>query len=389
MLVETNVPPVAGRAARSPSGVVAAIVAFAAVAPAILMTAPAVAAQLALQLRLDPAHIGNLFSVELGAMSLASLPAYLWMRRVDWRHAAAFWALVFIGANLASAAAPTYAALLGLRALSALGGGSLMVLCLASAARMANPDRVYGLWVMGQLVLGAAGLVVLPGLFAHHGLTALYALLALLMAAALPLARRFPAGGPDIPADGARMAHGGAGWTVFATGIAALLAFYMGLGGVWTFIGAVAQVAAIPVDASGQVLAVATLCGIAGAALAAWIGQRGSRVPVLLAGYGLMLAAIALLAGRPGIVRYAAAAFLFKFAWTFALPFILASLAAADRSGRLINAANLVIGGGLALGPLLAGHLIQAAGLDPMLAAGFALGTLSLILLATLVRRTH
>jgi predicted MFS family arabinose efflux permease len=102
-----------------------------------------------------------------------------------------------------------------------------------------------------------------------------------------------------------------------------------------------------------------------------------------------MLAAIALLAGQPGIVRYAAAAFLFKFAWTFALPFILASLAAADRSGRLINAANMVIGGGLALGPLLAGHLIQAGGLNPMLAAGFALGTLSLILLATLVRRAN
>lgn len=386
MLVDTNAPAVAGHATRSLSGPVAAIIAFAAVAPAILMTAPAVAAQLALQLQLDPARIGNLFSAELGAMSLATLPAYAWMRRVDWRHAAAFWALVFIGANLASAAAPSYAALLGLRALSALGGGSLMVLCLASAARMPNPDRVYGLWVMGQLVLGAAGLAVLPGLFAHFGLTALYVLLAILMAAALPLARRFPAGGPDTAAAGPRTSQGG-GWMVLVIGIAALLGFYMSLGGVWTFIGAIAQAASIPADASGQVLAVATLCGIAGAALAAWIGQRGSRMPVLLAGYALMLGAIALLAGQPGIVRYAAAAFLFKFAWTFALPFILASLAAADRSGRLINAANLVIGGGLALGPLLAGHLIQAGGFTPMLATGFALGTLSLVLLAVLVRR--
>jgi predicted MFS family arabinose efflux permease len=386
MLVDTNAPAVAGHATRALSGPVAAIIAFAAVAPAILMTAPAVAAQLALQLQLDPARIGNLFSAELGAMSLATLPAYAWMRRVDWRHAAAFWALVFIGANLASAAAPSYAALLGLRALSALGGGSLMVLCLASAARMPNPDRVYGLWVMGQLVLGAAGRAVLPGLFAHYGLTALYVLLAILMAAALPLARRFPTGGPDTAAAGPRAPQAG-GWMVLVIGIAALLGFYMSLGGVWTFIGAIAQAASIPADASGEVLAVATLCGIAGAALAAWIGQRGSRMPVLLAGYALMLAAIALLAGRPGIARYAAAAFLFKFAWTFALPFILASLAAADRSGRLINAANLVIGGGLALGPLLAGHLIQAGGFVPMLATGFALGMLSLVLLAVLVRR--
>jgi MFS family permease len=66
---------------------------------------------------------------------------------------------------------------------------------------------------------------------------------------------------------------------------------------------------------------------------------------------------------------------LFKFSWTFILPFILATLADIDHSGKLMNATNLVIGGGLAIGPALAGQLIAANG-----------GSLHiLLLLATLV----
>jgi hypothetical protein len=80
--------PVAEKLLSQPSGLVftarllAAIVIFAAVAPGILMTAPAVAAQLASEWQLTPAEIGYLFSAELGAMSLATLPAWWWMSRL-------------------------------------------------------------------------------------------------------------------------------------------------------------------------------------------------------------------------------------------------------------------------------------------------------------------
>ncbi|MCR3817277.1 MFS transporter, partial [Pseudomonas aeruginosa] len=74
----------------------AAIVVFAAITPTILMTAPAVAAQLAAQWQLSPARVGDLFSVELGAMRLATLPAFHWLKRVDWRHAALLAGLLFI-----------------------------------------------------------------------------------------------------------------------------------------------------------------------------------------------------------------------------------------------------------------------------------------------------
>ncbi|KTG52776.1 hypothetical protein BGP86_20980 [Klebsiella pneumoniae] len=99
-------------------------------------------------------------------------------------------------------------------------------------------------------------------------------------------------------------------------------------------------------------------------------------------GYGLLIVSVGLLIGQPLLVRYAIAALLFKFTWTFVLPFILARVAGLDNSGRLMNSINLVIGGGMAAGPALAGALLQHfASADPLLAAAGVCALLSLILI--------
>ena len=361
-------------ASHTPWQQLAAIVLFAAITPTILMTAPAVAAQLAAQWQLSPSQIGDLFSVELGAMSLATLPALWWLKCVSWRVAALGAAVLFITANLLSMLADTYTHLLILRFASALAGGSLMILCLASAATTANPSRVYGLWVMGQLVVGAIGLAVLPGLFERYGLEACYLILAGLMTVLLPLAWNFPSTSP-APQAAAMTALPGSRWKA-AVGVAAVLAFYISLGGVWTFIGALGASAGISAQHSGEILAIATVMGIAGAACVSLIGTRLPRLPLLLAGYALMAAAVLLLLGQPTLVRFALAALLFKFAWTFILPLILACLADLDHSGKLMNASNLVIGGGLAIGPAIAGRLIEASGGFAVLLVGGAVITL-------------
>ncbi|WP_431484545.1 MFS transporter [Pseudomonas solani] len=335
-----------------------AIVLFAAIVPCVLMAAPAIATQYALQLGLGPAQIGQLFSAELAAMSLATLPAYLWQPRLDWRRVARGAALLFIVANLASAWASAFHPLMALRVVSALAGGTLMVLCIASAAQSQDRDRVYGLWVMGQLVLGAIGLWLLPPLFERFGLQALYLGLALLMLLCLPLAGSFQGVTPATRT--LERASGGIGWRALLA-LFAVLAFYVGLSGVWTFIGSIAGAAAIDPASSGRILAVATLLGIAGSACAALIGKRWPRGAMLLLGYALMTGAVLLLLDQPGVARFATAALVFKYTWTFALPFILACLADLDRDGRLMNTTNLLIGGGLALGPAIAGPLLESS----------------------------
>lgn len=366
---------------RNPSpALLAAVVLFAAITPAVLLTAPAIASQLAAQLQLQPARIGDLFAVELGAMSLATLPSLVWLKRVDWRLAGLLAALGFILANLASAQVADYRTLLVLRGLSAFCGGSLMILCLSCAAGMPNPSRAYGIWVLGQLVLGAVGLSVLPHLYQAYGLGAGYLALAALMLLALPLVRAFPPGAHAVVSDRhARPAP--SRWKV-AAAVLGLFGFYVALSAVWTFAGAIGERAGLAATLGGEVLAVATLAGIAGAACASLVGERWRRERQLAAGFALMAAAILLLLGDPPLARFALAALLFKFTWTYALPFILACLAELDASGQLMSLSNLVIGAGLALGPAIGGRLIGAdGGFQGLLPAAAALVVLSLPLI--------
>lgn len=366
-------------ATRQPLGLLAAIVLFAAITPAVLLMAPAIAAQLASQWHLSPTQIGDLFSAELGAMSLATLPAIWWLKHIDWRRAALCSAVLFIVANLLSMLAHDYSLLLMARFGSALAGGSLMIICLASAAASPSPSRAYGFWVMGQLVLGAVGLSLLPMLFQRFGLGACYLILALLMTLCLPLARCFPAGAAR-PASDAPKAPA-ISWLKASLGILGILTFYISLSGVWTFIGAIGSQSGLSAQTNGDILAVATLMGIVGALCATLFGDRLPRSALLLLGYGLMAGSVLALLGQPQLARFALAALVFKFTWTFILPLILARMAEMDRSGRLMNASNLVISAGLAIGPTLAGRLIESSGgFQGLLLGGAVITLLSLAL---------
>ncbi|MGC5703297.1 MFS transporter [Pseudomonas sp. NFXW11] len=373
--------------AQQPLGLLAAIVLFAAITPAVLLMAPAIAEQLASQWQLSPAQIGDLFSAELGAMSLATLPAIWWLKHLDWRRAALSSALLFITANLLSMLADTYPLLLLARFCSALAGGSLIIICLASAAASPTPSRAYGFWVMGQLVLGGIGLSLLPMLFARFGLGACYLILALLMLLCLPLVRRFPSGA----AQGSNQAGKAPpiAWTKAGLGILGILTFYISLSGVWTFIGSIGSQAGLSPQSNGEILAVATLMGIVGALCATLFGDRLPRPLLLLLGYGLMATSVLLLLGQPQLARFALAALVFKFTWTFILPLILARMAEMDRSGRLMNASNLVISAGLAIGPGIAGRLIESSGGFQGLLLGASAITLLSLLLVLACRHTH
>ncbi|RQT55045.1 MFS transporter [Burkholderia cepacia] len=382
-----------GRASAFARSTLVALVVFAAITPLLLLVAPAVAGQLATQLGLSASQIGTYFFVELGAFSLATVPSYLWLGRIDARRVAAFAIALFSAGNLLTALwMPGFVALLALRAVTALGGGSLMVLCMTSAATSENSDRMYGLWVVGQLIAGAIGLFVLPHVFAAFGLRALYVALAGLALLAAPLSRGFPSslGARTAPAQHARGAAARTPQGLIVLAIGAVLTFYLAIGSVWTFASRAAAEAGLDPQSTGNVLAIASVMGIAGAALASCAGGRLARRAMLTAGYALLAASLVALAVMRQAGGYSAAIFAFKFAWTFVLPFILATVAQIDSSGRLVATLNFVIGAGLAAGPLLAGLMLDAGGtMHALFTAATAVAIVSFAALRHIDRRTH
>ncbi|GAA3743326.1 putative MFS family arabinose efflux permease [Spinactinospora alkalitolerans] len=344
-------------------GRTALIVSFSALAASVLLVAPAVATQLQLQLGLSPTQTGDLFAVELGATSIASLPALYWIRKANLRMAALAFGLVFTVGSVVSAFVAGFETLVLVRAVTSFAGGSLMVLTMSLAAQARNRDRVFGWWAVGQIALGAVGLAVLPPLFGAFGVGAFYLFMAVLMALSLPLIRFLPMrpltrsmeDGPMGDAQNPNIAK------VVAALVACLL-FYVALISVWTFMGGFAEAAGIAPETSSRILSTATIIGVVGSFGATMVGGSINRRISLLGGYCAMALSITLLFGVDNALRFGAAAAILKFAWPWTLPFLMSTLADLDPLGRATNLANLAIGGGLALGPLMAGRVVEATG---------------------------
>jgi MFS transporter, DHA1 family, inner membrane transport protein len=367
---------------------VASVVALAAVISAMLLIAPVVVGALITRYGFTPQQAGLTISVELGAMSLAALPSLIWLPSAPWRWIIVAALLTMIAGNLLCAFVGSFAALAALRTLTGFAGGSIMVICLRLIATSRETERNFGWWTVGQLVLGAAGLAVLPRLIPQIGLRGLFFGLAGCLALCLVATRWIPErdAGRNPGVAGSRGTLGGTA----LLSLGAILVFYVALSGLWTYVERIGAAAGLSPARIGDNLTIASLCGVAGCGTAAFLGGTLGRKTPLLGGYMLMLVSILCFAGSPSPLRYILAACGFKYAWTFALPYILASASDLDRDGRLMALSNLVIGCGLAIGPA-----IIAAMLDERLDYGVSITTavvgvvLSLLLLMLSLRKSR
>ena len=376
-------------AARTDStrAMVLSAVLLSAFASAMLLIAPLIVGALITLYGFSPQQAGLTISIELGAMSLAGLPALAWMPRLPWRPFITGALLLLVAGNVACAFAHSFAELASLRFLTGLGGGTLMVVAMAAIERTPNTERNFGWWTVGQLIVGAVGLTVLPRVMPALGLRGLFFALAALFALGLLAVRTMPHGA-DATVSGARPTAA-APWRVLLA-LAGILLFYVALSGVWTFMERIGAAAAIQAKTIGNDLTLASLCGIAGCLSATWLGARVGRIGPLVGGLALLVGSITLLLGELSQAQFLIASCGFKFAWTFVLPFMLAGTASLDTSGRILALANLMIGCGLALGPaIVAAALGTPANYSVALWVGVAGGLLSLTLLLFSLRAQH
>ncbi|HJV98789.1 MAG TPA: MFS transporter [Arthrobacter sp.] len=352
----------APRSSATDRGTYTYIAVFSAVLYSVLLIAPVIAGKLVEQFGLTPVQVGTLFSLELGSFSLATVPAYLWLRRMNLRTASYLFTAIVIAGNIASGFLDDFGYLVAARVVTSLAAGSITVIILTLSGRTGNPSRAFGIFVVFQLAMGALILAVFPTVYAGTGVAAIYWTLAGLAMLCLLVVNRIDGEvlRKSMPAAAAETKR----VPVFraAAGMAAVLLFYVALSGVWSFIAQISAGAGIDLSASSLILSLATVAGILSALVATALGDSPRRRLYLLAGYIGMALSIALLIGAPALMRFAIAAVIFKFAWTFILPYLLSTLSDLSSGGHLMNTTNLMIGGGFSIGPIVGGALIQSGG---------------------------
>lgn len=341
----------------------------ASVAAIVLLTAPALVGAFITDFNLTPQQAGYIISVDMAGMALATIPAMFWLNRISWRTVAFASLLLNACFHLMSAFTDSYETLLIARFFAGFFAGSIMSVCLASLGLTLQKERNFGYWVMGQLILGSVGLAIIPPIITLWGLSSIYLCLAAFTILLLALVRFLPMGhlinneqsvGTQTRLGKRRLVFGG-------MGVIAIYCFYVALSGVWTYIGLIGYSSGISADSVGYYLSIASLSGIFGAISASYIGENWGRNKPVTFGFISIAIALILLLGTIHPIQYLVATGVFKYAWTFILPFMMAALSSLDASGRVIVTTNLLIGAGLATGPLISASLINDGSYTPII----------------------
>ncbi|WP_338111300.1 MFS transporter [Novacetimonas pomaceti] len=343
-----------------------AIAVFAGLANASLLCAPVIATQLMTELGLDARKVGLFFSMEFGGYCLAGLGGRWLLPGMPWRLIVLVSvAVVIMGDLIAILCLHYFIALLFVRLITATFSAMLGIVAMSSANRRVDRGRAYGIYILGQCMTGVIGLALLPALFTHYGIRSYFILLPMLFIALSWLGLFLARGGT-----GTRPANDGhvsisSGFPVLLRRIAVLL-FYMGLSGVWTFSGAISARAGINALHGGALMSGAAFAGVMGSALAAWYGRRPNINGAMFMGYGVLIGALLILM-LPTMGAFIAGIVSFKFAWTFVIPFIFATIGQQDRKGEVIAEVNLLAGLGLSVAPWLAGQIVAFGNLPTLL----------------------
>ncbi|RLA52512.1 MAG: hypothetical protein DRR42_07345 [Gammaproteobacteria bacterium] len=359
-------------------GTMATLLLIGALVMAILLLAPIVVGAYITELGFSVQQAGYLISADMAGIGFATIPALFWLPRFSWHLVFKISLLATIALHIASALTGDFTQLLAIRFFCGLGSGTIVAVCIVCFGLTRHPDRVYALWVAGQLLIGAFGLAVLPHVMPEWGIKVVFFSLAATSGAALLFLKYIPSSIEAAqPITGAKHhAHLGTKSTgKIALGIAGLYLFYVALSGVWAYIERIGVSAELTPEHIGYILAIASILGIAGALTASVLDTRWGRLVPTAFGLVIIVTGLLALSGVNSVNTSAAAlfilgAFTFKYAWTFILPYFLASISSQDKSGRAIVIANIFVGAGMASGPAIAAQFITGESYTSLITMG-------------------
>ncbi|WP_161599938.1 MFS transporter [Pseudomonas sp. MPC6] len=302
---------------------------------------------------------GLLAAADLLGMAIASIAGVFWVRRFPWRPTMFAGVVVVICSNLICIGLSDFASLIGLRLLSGLGAGSVVVLTMSIISRTSRPDRNISFFIAFQICCQAIGFLLMASVVASHGVRSLYYLFAALAALGSVLIGFIPHGAASEAQDGLESpVVQPVGRIVLLLILAAIAVFFLAQSALWAFAERIGSAAGHSVEDVGAVLALSSAFAFAGALIPGWLDLRFGRAwPILIAG-SAQIVLLTLFQGEMSLTYYAIVFGLFGLFWNIGIPYQVGVLVSRDRDMRFVALIPAFQGTGLALGPALAGAFI-------------------------------
>lgn len=306
----------------------------------------------------NDAQLGNLASMDLAGITLASILAMLWINRFNWRLAAVVSIAGLILANLLCIGMADYSSLLALRFVAGFAGGTGIVLAFNIIASCDAPDRYTGLFVTIQVLAQSIGFLLAPTIIESAGSDSFYYLFALAAAAVVPLTRYFPARNPASTVTSEDISKDSKPRLGLILTLVSMTLFFLGQGAIWAFGDRIGVSGGLDGQEIANALAMTALASLFGALLSAWMDVRFGRVLPILIAIVIQLLALMLFTGEMTPFYFTLLFSIFAFSWNFGIAFQVGVVASMDKSGRYTALIPAFQGAGLALGPFIAGIVL-------------------------------
>ena len=349
------------------------------VGPEVFIIQPGIVQGFVEYLKFTEREAGYIASAEMWGIAFTTVVMTFLSGRLNWRHVFTASLAIVIAGNLASLTTTDFYSFSAWRFLAGVGCGGLVSLSFAVIGLTDNPDRNFGFYIMWVLTYGAIGLLVLPTAYSLVGMEGVIIFFAVFPACGLLLVKYLPASGEEhvqVEADAVNLPG-----NFKAMALAAMFCYFLAQGIVWAYLFLIGLNGGGSEQQVANGLTLSQFLGVAGALTAATIGVRFGRAkPLTLAILGGIVP-LAFLFGQMGILVYTIAVCVYNYAWNVTHPYLLASMASFDRTGKVVVYAVAFQMTGLAIGPAVAATVISAGDYSNALYLGMLLFALSLALI--------
>ena len=326
--------------------------------------------QALLEFGLNHQQAGDLGTIELTTLALSTMLMTPLVAHVSHRKLAVGGVAVAMAGLVISALSTAYFPMVIGRVIIGTGSGLAISGANAAVAAREDAERIFAIiWTMGGAITALLS-INLPKVVANGNYPMGYGALILLSLLAAPLMIWVPirpaafGGGTDAaaaPTAGDPAPEGRFG--VFGVSamlvLAAMFVYAVAEQAIWQFSFELTVEAGIPIDDTRWILGFTTLMGLAGGAVAAWLGLRIGRIFPFVFGFLCSATGQSIWIAASGTGMLWVGGMLWGFGFYFVSPYQMGLAAAIDRRGRVAVLAGGLLNLGYGVGPTLGGRIRQ------------------------------
>ncbi len=367
---------------------IVSIIYIAVIAPCVFILQPGYVQGLVVYLGFSEEQAGYIASAEMFGLAFTTILLNFISSRFNWRKLTALFLVVCTTGNLLSISLTDFSSLAAVRFFTGMGSGGLMSLTFAMMGLSRHSDRNFGYIIVWVLSYGALGILAMPTAFELVGMNGVLTFFALFCASGLFFNRYLPYSGeqhldPSVSEDVSYS------WQIKAVSLLAILLYNTSIGIVWAYMFLIGLQAGITEQVVANTLTFSQFLGIAGAFVTVVLQLRiGRIIPLVVSILGTAVG-IYLLVGKIALIHYVLGVCAFNFLWNVSMPYLLATLADFDRSGKVVIYGISMQTVGYAIGPFIAATILGYSNYDYVYIVATLLFIGSAILLLPGLRAQH